>query len=60
MDKGTLVRAGLGALFIGAGLALMLSATRRLTPCTDCEDEAISQTIDKVAAASAELAENDD
>lgn len=59
MDKGTLVRAGLGALFIGAGLALMLSATKRLTPCIDCEDDKPEETISEVATASAELAEDD-
>jgi hypothetical protein len=51
-----MVRAGVGALLIGAGLALMLSASRKLGPCPEVSPE---ETATEVAAASAEVAEGD-
>jgi hypothetical protein len=35
--KAVYIRAGIGALLIGAGLAIMISAMHA-TPCEDCED----------------------
>lgn len=57
MNRSVLIRAGLGSLLIGAGLALMLSARRSL--CVDCEDEP-EATIADVAAASAEVQGGDE
>lgn len=52
-DKSILLRAALGAVLIGAGLAVMLSASRALAvPCEDCDD-------DKVATEPVEVAESD-
>lgn len=54
MERSVLIRAGLGAIFMGAGLALMLSATRSLADIHEISPEI---TADEVAAASAEMAE---
>jgi hypothetical protein len=48
--------AALGALLVGAGLACIAEATRKLKPCVDCEDDPVD-TISEVAAASAEMVE---
>jgi hypothetical protein len=53
-DRSTIIRATLGACLIGAGLALMVSATRRLDVLHEISPE---QTADEVAHASAEMAE---
>lgn len=50
MERSVLVRAGLGAIFMGAGLALMLSATRSLADLHEISPEA---TATEVAEASA-------
>ena len=47
-----MMRAGVGALLIGAGLALMLSASKKI--CVDCEKG--EAALEDVAAASAEMA----
>lgn len=56
MERSVLIRAGLGAILMGAGLALMLSATRSLADIHEISPEA---TADKVATASAEMAGDD-
>lgn len=53
-DRSVLIRAGLGACLIGAGLALMVSATRRLDTLHEVTPE---QTATEVAEASAEMTE---
>ena len=53
-----LVRAALGALLVGIGASIMLSAARAARPCVNCgedSEEAILGNIDKIAAASAEM-----
>ncbi len=55
-DKSILMRAGLGALLIGVGFALMISATRRVDALHEVSPE---QTADEVATAGAELAAED-
>ena len=52
MDRSVMMRAGVGALLIGAGLALMLSASKKI--CVDCEKG--EAALEDVAAASAEMA----
>lgn len=37
MNRSIMVRAGVGAILIGTGLALMLSATRKIT-CEECDE----------------------
>lgn len=54
MERSVLIRAGLGAIFMGAGLALMLSATRSLADIHEISPE---QTAEEVANASAEMTE---
>jgi hypothetical protein len=51
-DRSILLRAALGATLIGAGLALMLSATSKLNALHEVTPE---QTADEVAAAGAEM-----
>jgi hypothetical protein len=52
MERSVLIRAGLGAILMGAGLALMLSATRSLADIHEISPEI---TADEVATASAEM-----
>ena len=53
-------KAAVGALLIGAGVVLILSATKLMDPpCVGCEDDA-EEAIEAVAAASAEMAEPED
>lgn len=48
MNRSIMVRAGVGAILIGTGLALMLSATRKIT-CEECDE-----TTEEVAVVVAE------
>ena len=48
------LKAGLGALFIGVGIAIMASAVKDVkTPCVDCGDA--EEVAAEVAQASAEM-----
>ena len=55
MDRSVMVRAGVGALLIGAGLALMLSASKAI--CVDCEKG--EAALEDVATASAEMVDEE-
>ena len=55
-DRSILIRAGVGALLIGVGCALMISATKRVDAMHEVSPE---QTADEVATAGAELAAED-
>ncbi len=50
------LRAGIGSLLVGAGLALLVSSFRAVKPCEDCEEDPV-ETIEDVAEASASLSE---
>lgn len=53
MERSVLIRAAAGAVLIGAGLALMLSATSKLNAMHEVTPE---QTADEVAVAGAAMA----
>jgi hypothetical protein len=44
MDRKIMARAAVGAILIGTGLALMLSATRKIT-CEECGDEKVDVVV---------------
>ncbi len=61
-DKGTMIRAFAGAALIGVGLALMLSATRRLDALHEIDPETTAQEVAEAGAALApdEIVVDDD
>lgn len=58
MNRSVYMRAGIGAILIGVGLSLMLSASRKV--CIDCEEESPEVTATDVAKASAEMVSDND
>lgn len=54
MNKAVLIRIGIGALLVGAGLVVMGSARTKLKPWGEADPEAVASDI---AAAGAEMAE---
>lgn len=52
MNRDVVIRAALGSLLVGVGIAVMLSASKKI--CVDCEKG--EDALGDVAAASAEMA----